>query len=272
MSRQKKTGAIVIVASLAALALILISMPFASTGRKAGTGDGIDDVAQSLRAGGIIDFYPSKTPTPTTAPTYTPTPDATGNLPIPVVTAATRSLPGDHYPTTVAFVATLIAAETPNPTSVHSVVDGRVELWAPRSGLNYGASASADDVISYLGTLMYDPQATPMVQGYFLSHWGTPVSTPDPDLDMIAIVTTFYNDTTPVPFPTDSQWFNPTAQAHRIRPSGDVIHTDPLTLVFLVTDDSTQLVRIITNDSGYYGLVETMQYYGWGPYYTFRTP
>lgn len=217
----------------------------------------------------FFDFGPTDTPGPTPSPTLTSTPDADGHLPNPQATIATRTYPGDHFPTAVAFVQGLVAG-TPDATKVHSAVPNLAEIWAPRLGPSRGMMVTADDIVTLLQNASVSPYATPMVQGYFLGHWGTPAPTPDPDMETIAVVVTFLGDGQPFPYPTDGRWFDPTAQAIRPRWAGHDVGVDPLVFVLVVTSDSYRLVRIIDNYDGYDNLVRRMQEMGFGPYYSFR--
>lgn len=220
---------------------------------------------------GLGPFY-TNTPGTAPVPTATSTPDANWLLPIPQATAATRTAPGDHYPTAVAWVQSLIAG-TPDVSSIEDASPYRVEVIAPSDGDGFGAMVRPTDIAGYLKLAGGDPQGTPSVQGYFLSKHGTPpAGGSDPQGEYIAIITTFWGQATPVPFPTSSRWFDPTAQAVRIIMSGDDLRTDPLVFVFSVTSDGYKLVSVLDGREGYEGMVRRLQRDGWGPYYAFTAP
>lgn len=209
------------------------------------------------------------TPTITPTPTLTSTPDATGHLPIPQVTAATRTYPGDHYATAVAFVQNNIQSGTAMPFA--TAVSLYAEIWAPTRGDGYGALVEPTNIAGYIAAFGASPQATPRTQGYFLSRWGTPDA--DSPSQLIAVVTTFWQQATPVAFPTDSLRLDPTAQWVKVIPGGMRIGSDPLVFVLRATSGGTYtLVSLIEGKDGYNQVVKDMQDAGWGPYYTFRTP
>lgn len=226
--------------------------------------------SQSYGVQSLGSFGPTSTPTITPTPTQTSTPDADGHLPHPNgVTRATRTFPGDHYPTAVAFLQNAIGNGT--PAAIGTEIPMLVPLFSPRRGPGYGVALSPTQAAGLMAQLSAAPQATPRVQGYFLGFWGTAV--PDVVSGKIALVTTFWNSQTPVPFPTKERWFDPTAQAQTLRPAGSSINTVPLVFVFeATTGGSFHLSEILDGTGDYEQTVKTLQQQGWGPYYTFRTP
>lgn len=263
---NKKSLAIVATIAVAGLAALSLALPQRAPAPGVSM---MSEPTQNVQIMSLLDFDPTSTSTITPTPTRTPTPDATGHLPNPAVTLATRTFPGDHFPTVVTLLQDIIDA-TPNPTTIATIVPSLVELWAPRQGDGYGMAVRAQDIVSYLQTFGAAPQGTPRVQGYFLSSGGTPQPTPGPAVDRIAIVTTFWNQSTPVPFPTDGLWFDPTAQAVKIKPGSGTVGSNPLVFVFVASPTSQELVGIIEGKDGYYRVVELMQAHGWGSYFTFR--